>query len=311
MNGFNTVQHSAAMTPNLSLLHSVTAFYGLVIHYQLSSNPFVRGFHFKVFLLRHGQTDANAGGVIQGSADFSRLTDLGKQQAREAYAAFSYDTEDLKISSVYCSPLTRARQTLAELRSVDDAQPSEGAKLPSDENILANLREIDFYDWEGKDKLELQNDFSDSWSAWKAGHPSGLAVFDSSNGEEQPSVHYPLVELWERADLVWDEIFGLERQRAEENRAALIVAHGSLGQALLGSAMGWGPDQFRQHEFPNCGMIELNFSDFKARPPHADRWRWIWPTPSAKWNSPLVVMDTCHSETVCSSHESKMENLSF
>ncbi|KAL3935062.1 MAG: hypothetical protein SGBAC_009351 [Bacillariaceae sp.] len=240
-------------------------------------------------------TDANAGGVIQGSADFSRLTDLGKQQAKEAYSAFtSTEEQELRLSSIYCSPLTRAKQTLAELRKVDSAQSKEAAKFPSEENTLSNLREIDFYDWEGKDKRELQNAFPESYQSWKDGNPSRLGVYDSSNPGEAPVLHYPLLELWERADLVWDEIFTLEKQRAEENRAVLIVAHGSLGQALLGSAMGWGPDHFREYTFPNCGMIELNFSDFKNRPQQADRWRWIWPTPSAKWSYPLEVMETCH-----------------
>jgi len=262
----------------------------------ITSIHLVEGFHFKVFLLRHGQTDANVGGVIQGSADFSRLTDLGKQQARESYNAFlSTGADDLQISSIYCSPLTRAKQTLAELRIVDDRQPKEAAKLHADEQILTNLREIDFYDWEGKDKMELQNAFPESYKEWKDGNPRGLRVFDSGNSDEEPTIHYPLLELWERADLVWGEIFSLERQRAEENRAALIVAHGSLGQALLGSAMGWGPNHFREHEFRNCGMIELNFSDYKVRAAHADRWRWVWPSPSAKWSYPLRLMDTCQS----------------
>jgi hypothetical protein len=46
--------------------------------------PMSYAFHFKVYILRHGQTDANAGGIIQGSADFSSLTELVKQQAEDA-----------------------------------------------------------------------------------------------------------------------------------------------------------------------------------------------------------------------------------
>ncbi|CAJ1964255.1 unnamed protein product [Cylindrotheca closterium] len=197
----------------------------------------VEGFHFKVFLLRHGQTDANAGGIIQGSADFSRLTDLGKQQARDAYNVLPsspLDTaEDLRISSIYCSPLTRAQQTLAELRKVDSLQPKEAAKLPLDEQTLSNLREIDFYDWEGKDKLELQKVFPESYRAWKAGDPTNLHVFDSSSNIE-PAIHYPLLELWERADLVWDEIFwtrkaACRREPCHIDRRTWLVGTSSFG----------------------------------------------------------------------------------
>jgi probable phosphoglycerate mutase len=245
--------------------------------------PMSCAFHFKVYILRHGQTDANAGGIIQGSADFSRLTELGKQQAEDAYRAFDVD---IRISSIYSSPLSRARETLEELRQTDLQQPEH--RLPPTDLILDNLREIDFFDWEGKDKAELQAAFPESWQAWEVGNPSELVVFDTANENSngQPNIRYPLLELWERADRVWDEIIWQEKQHAEEKRAALVVAHGSLGQALLGTAMGWQADQFRKHEFPNCGIVELNFSDYKLRQIPADRWRWIWPMQSAKWNHP-------------------------
>lgn len=277
----------------LASFHRVAAVYCLASQLISSQVAGAKAFHFKVFLLRHGQTDANEAGVIQGSGDFSKLTDLGRKQAQEVYGAITSDAKDFRLTSVYCSPLTRTRQTLAELRAVDNKRPKHARKLPIEETILANLREIDFYDWQGKSKSELQFAYPESYNAWKAGNPQGLVVFDTSNIEKEPVLHYPLLELWDRADQVWDEIFALEKKCAEKNRAALIVAHGSLGQALLGSAMGWGADRFRQHEFPNCGMIELNFSDYKKRPKTADRWRWIWPTPSAKWNYPIKVMETC------------------
>ena len=38
----------------------------------------------RYILLRHGQTDMNAAGIIQGSSDRSRLTPLGRTQARDA-----------------------------------------------------------------------------------------------------------------------------------------------------------------------------------------------------------------------------------
>lgn len=267
--------------------------YFVILLGVFQSESATHAFHFKVFILRHGQTDANAGGIIQGSSDFSRLTELGKQQAREAYRAF--DDHD-RISSIYSSPLARARQTLDELRQTDLAQPKQ--RLPVRDVILDDLREIDFYDWEGKDKAELQAAFPESWGAWEAGNPNELVVLDSTkdtvSGEEH-DLCYPLLELWARADLVWDEIFAQERQHADEHRVALVVAHGSLGQALLGTAMGWPADQFREHDFPNCGMVEVNFSDYKLRQRPANRWRWIWPSQSAKWNFPAEVLDTCQN----------------
>jgi probable phosphoglycerate mutase len=249
----------------------------------VSLGTFSFSFTLKVFVLRHGQTNANAKGVIQGSSDFSRLTDLGKQQATEALQAFQQ--ENIKITSIYSSPLNRVRATLNGLRRKDEAA-STGI-LPPTDTVLENLREIDFYDWEGLDKEALQAKYPVSWRAWKAGNADELIVFDTKKGAYLTE-RFPLLELWERADLVWDEIFLREQESSIGNtdRAALIVAHGSLGQALLGVAMGWDANQFRVHTFQNCGMVELEFnSDHMRRPKTADRWRWMWPMEkkSAEW----------------------------
>lgn len=266
---------------------------------------------YKVYILRHGQTNANAGGIIQGSADFSRLTPLGKQQAADTLQAFRNDDAAATIiSSLYCSPLTRAQQTLQTLRDLSSsASSSSPIVLPETTITLENLREIDFYDWEGLDKTKLIRRFPDSWKAWMDGDPEGLMVLDSKNNGEQQQ-RFPLLEMWSRADQVWDEILQLQRNKmisqedAPKNsggRQSLIVAHGSLGQALLGTAMGWGASQFRQHEFPNCGMVEIDWhmdgsgdgadwwtndnTNINSRRPFATRWRWKWPTPSEDWNT--------------------------
>ena len=246
-------------------------------------------FAYSVFILRHGQTDANAGGLIQGSSDFSRLTDLGKQQAATvATQAF----REIPIGSIYVSPLTRAQETLEVL------QQELHWSIPAE--TLKNLREIDFYTWESRHKDELKKEFPDSWRAWKVGDPHNLVVFSA---EELP--RYPLLELWERADLVWDEVISRERKRIKSSEDAtsldsssstLLVAHGSLGQALLGTAMGWDATHFREHEFPNCGLVEIDFdwtssscdnsnANDKKRS-LATKWRWRWPdgVPSAEWN---------------------------
>ena len=96
--------------------------------------------------------------------------------------------------------------------------------MPSSFTTLHNLREIDFYDWQGKDTYELQTKEPDSWQAWQIGDPNKLKVYDSSTS----TIRYPLQELWYRADI----------------QASLVMAHGSLGQALLETAMGWDATYF-------------------------------------------------------------------
>jgi broad specificity phosphatase PhoE len=232
---------------------------------------------FTAYVIRHGQTDANANEIEQGSADFSRLTELGKEQASNAYQALV----GTSVTSIYTSPLTRARQTLDQLRQAD-AQTI----LPPSDLILNDLREIDQYDWQGQSYSELQRKFPESWRAWQKGIPNEMKVLETATKIER----YPIIEMWERADRVWNEILDLEKQQHEDDkmdRTVLIVAHGNLGQALLGTAMGWDASRFQDEDsvFGNCGMAEIEFLDLDTSPRKvASRWRWRWPVPSA-WSS--------------------------
>eukprot|EP00984_Skeletonema_dohrnii_P034224 scaffold33507_cov125-Skeletonema_dohrnii-CCMP3373.AAC.3 len=209
---------------------------------------------FTVYVMRHGQTDANANEIEQGSADFSRLTDLGKEQASNAYQALV----DTRVTSIYTSPLTRARQTLEQLRQADSSSTQTGYS-------------------------ELKRQFPESWRAWEKGIPDEMKVLETATD----IVHYPLLEMWERADRVWNEILDLEKKQTdddnEKDRSVLIVAHGNLGQALLGSAMGWDANSFNDKGvFGNCGMAKIEFLDLDTSPRKiANRWCWQWPVPSA------------------------------
>jgi broad specificity phosphatase PhoE len=240
---------------------------------------------FTAYVIRHGQTDANANEIEQGSADFSRLTELGKEQASNAYQALV----GTSVTSIYTSPLTRARQTLDQLRQADALTLQ--TILPPSDLILNDLREIDQYDWQGQSYSELQRQFPESWRAWQKGIPNEMKVLETATNIER----YPLLEMWERADRVWNEILDLEKQHQHDDddddddkmdRRVLIVAHGNLGQALVGTAMGWDASRFNDEAvFGNCGMAEIEFLDLDTSPRKvASRWRWRWPVPSA-WSS--------------------------
>lgn len=64
----------------------------------------------ELFLIRHGETDANKDGIVQGWLD-TDLKERGKLQAREAAEQF-----DENIDAIYSSDLKRATQTAEEFR---------------------------------------------------------------------------------------------------------------------------------------------------------------------------------------------------
>lgn len=101
-----------------------------------------------LFLCRHGQTDWNADGRLQGQEDIA-LNDLGRDQARrngrtlrerlgEGAAAFRF----------LASPMARTRETMAIIRSELGLDP---AVFETD----ARLVELSFGDWQGHTLAEI------------------------------------------------------------------------------------------------------------------------------------------------------------
>lgn len=95
------------------------------------------------YFIRHGQTDANAMGLKQGTIndDRTHLTALGQQQADQLRAHFDISFAD----RLYVSPLDRTRETAAIL--------NQDAHLPT--QVDERLLEISYGSWDGQQNAEL------------------------------------------------------------------------------------------------------------------------------------------------------------
>lgn len=235
--------------------------------------------------MRHGETKANASGRIQGSTDWSSsLTAKGRTQAAEVGAmvfgssccstaaeqpppqAITINTTT--IDHVYISPLTRAKETLSNLR-----QHSRAGSIPQQETVLKQLTGIQLYSWEGQNVADLKEQDPDTFRAWVEGDALHLSI----------AGRRPVTEVWQRAVRVWGLLRSLEEEEEEkEETSTLLVCHGTLSQALLCTSFGWDETYFRKHDFPNCGMVEVLW---KTGETHAMCWRWRYPTPS-EWIHP-------------------------
>lgn len=197
-------------------------------------------------ILRHGETNYNALGIIQGSSDASVLTPKGVEQAEVAGVGLAGEQH---IARVYVSPLTRAQQTL------------QGLALPLPDAVtLSELREIDLGSWEGQDKVELRKEQPAAYEAWKR---SPLA-FEIDGGTR------PVCDLWQRAARAWELMRAAEPEGSDAT--TLVVAHNAVGQALLCTALGLDERSFRMHEFPNCGAVDLSWPEGAE---HCASWRWL------------------------------------
>ncbi|MFC5996551.1 histidine phosphatase family protein [Pseudonocardia hispaniensis] len=105
-----------------------------------------------LILVRHGQTEANARGLLLGRAD-PPLNATGLRQARALAAALP------PAARIVSSPLTRARHTAAVLKgAASDVTDAEGVEV--DERWI----ELDYGDLDGRPASALDER---SWQRWR------------------------------------------------------------------------------------------------------------------------------------------------
>lgn len=78
-------------------------------------NASIALFRRPFYFVRHGETEMNAAHRVAGSID-TALTARGREQATEAAAALARE----RITAIYTSPLTRARDTATPIAEVLD-----------------------------------------------------------------------------------------------------------------------------------------------------------------------------------------------
>jgi len=105
-----------------------------------------------IYYIRHGETEWNALGRLQGAQDIP-LNDLGRRQATAAGSILgdllTRDGRDQAGLPFVASPLGRARATMELVRGALDLPPHDYA-------IDARLREIAYGTWEGSTLAEAQ-----------------------------------------------------------------------------------------------------------------------------------------------------------
>ncbi|PKA64297.1 putative phosphoglycerate mutase [Apostasia shenzhenica] len=182
----------------------------------------------RVVLVRHGQSTWNEEGRIQGSSNHSVLTAKGESQAETSRQMLLGDSFDV----CFTSPLIRSKKT-AEIiwGSREEAMVAE-----------PELREIDLYSFQGLLKHEGKEKFGSAYRQWQK---------DAANFSIDG--HYPVRELWVRAESCWNKIL------AHEGKSVLVVAHNAVNQALVASAIGLGTEYFRILLQSNCGVSVLDF----------------------------------------------------
>ena len=107
-----------------------------------------------LILWRHGQTDYNLQGRIQGRVDIP-LNGTGREQARRAADSIAV----LKPTRIVSSPLVRARATAETLASL----------IGQSVEVDSALAEKSFGDWEGLKADDIKAQWPEHYATWRAG----------------------------------------------------------------------------------------------------------------------------------------------
>ncbi|HCD45176.1 MAG TPA: histidine phosphatase family protein [Lachnoclostridium sp.] len=105
----------------------------------------------KIYLIRHGQTDWNIQGRIQGSHDIP-LNEMGRSQAE----LLAKGMDSRPVSRIFSSTLTRAMETAERISS---RQKVEIYSMPQ-------LIEVEFGKWEGMTWDEIMEAYPKEYKLW-------------------------------------------------------------------------------------------------------------------------------------------------
>ena len=150
------------------------------------------------YAIRHGQTDWNVQGLLQGTID-TDLNETGRDQARAAHEVF----KTLDIHHIIVSPKKRCLQTLEHLLNEQD--------VPSitDQSLIE--RSFGQYEGQSRDKV--------------------------TNGQGMSIPHLPTVEPWDEVkDRAASCV--LRHLRETPDKTLCFVTHGGVTSALVEALTG-------------------------------------------------------------------------
>ncbi|MBN8589755.1 MAG: histidine phosphatase family protein [Rhodothermia bacterium] len=189
-----------------------------------------------IYLTRHGETDLNRAGIVQGRGVNAPLNENGLLQAEALRERLS----NVFLDAIYCSPLIRAAQTAETVaRSHPYLSPRK----------MIDLEEISWGICEGKQPNESQKKtFDELRHAWQKGQ------FEAKiEGGESA------FELEKRAKRA---LMNIVSQHMDES--VLVVTHGRFLRVLLASILSeYGLARMEMIKHTNTSLNVLTFDGKK------------------------------------------------
>lgn len=176
-----------------------------------------------LYAVRHGETDLNAKGIIQGCKIDAPLNDKGISQAKFV----AKELENKNIGKIYSSDMLRAKQTSKIVNEL----------LNVEINYSSLLRETNYGVVHGKSIKEVQEveEYRNIFAMADAGDND----ISFPEGESRNQVTKRFLKF-------------LSKIKNEKDKNILIVTHGALLRSVV--AVITGKDKY----IPNCGLVEFD-----------------------------------------------------
>ncbi len=182
-----------------------------------------------IYLIRHGETDFNRRGVVQGSGVDSELNELGHSQATAFFDAYQH----LPFDKIYISALQRTTQSVAKFLA---------KSIPHETH--ASLNEISWGIREGITPAKNDGDYykflTESWQ-------NGQTDMTADGGESPEDVQKRQASI---IDLI------LSR---DDEKLILIVMHGRAIRILLTTLLKRPLTEMDTFPHTNLGLYELEY----------------------------------------------------
>lgn len=182
-----------------------------------------------IYLIRHGETDYNLRGVVQGSGIDAPLNETGHKQAHAFYQTYGH----IPFQTVYTSALIRTHQSVRSFLE---------AGIPH--IILPGLNEISWGHKEGKVPNNTDDQFYlELMEKWRRGH-THIPV----EGGESPD------QVAERQRVALEHILS-----KQEEDLILVAMHGRAMRILLAQLTGLSLTEMDSFEHRNLCLYKLEY----------------------------------------------------
>lgn len=192
----------------------------------------------RLLLIRHGQSEGNAAGRIQGQSEYP-LSEVGREQARRLAQRLVAEYDG--IAAIYTSSLSRAVQTAEILAG------AIGAPVISDDR----LQEYDVGELTGLTIEDVRERFPQVYAAWM----EDVEEWTPMPGAEENEGFCQRVH----------EVFAEIAAHHDGDGMVAAVSHGGTLGAYLAEVMGLAPGRRHPFVFDNTSLTIVDLSRRRPR----------------------------------------------